>query len=133
MKQITLIALVASGYMSESLPTVSIKTENGPVLINESDFDPETMELVDAVEAPVTPEPAVIPATNSIPTPVTPETVPAVATPEQLLVMKSGRKFFITNTMGVKLEGDAAEQVGIDPEGYTTEAGAQAALAALNA
>jgi hypothetical protein len=123
MKHIIVVALAATGYMSETLPTVLIQTPNGPVRINESDFDPETMKQVDAVEAPVEPEPVVISAFD-------PETV---AAPEQLLVMKSGRKFFITNTMGVKLDGDAAEIVGIDPEGYTTEAAAQAALAALNA
>jgi hypothetical protein len=79
MKHIIVVALAATGYMSETLPTVLIQTPNGPVRINESDFDPETMKQVDAVEAPVEPEPVVISAFD-------PETV---AAPEQLLVMKS--------------------------------------------
>lgn len=33
--------------MSEILPTVTIVTENGPVVINESDFDPEEHMLYD--------------------------------------------------------------------------------------
>ncbi len=39
--------------MSEILPTVTIETANGPVRINESDFDAETMKLYEPAETPV--------------------------------------------------------------------------------
>lgn len=102
--------------MSDSIPTVLIKTENGPVLINEADFDPKTMKLADVEAAPApAPEPA----------PVAPA---APVTPTQLLVMKSGRKFFIRDSMGQEVTAE-----GIDKDGYTTEAAALEALAALSA
>jgi hypothetical protein len=115
-----LIALTALAYSSGILPTVTIKTENGPVRINEEDFDPETMALYDAVEPdPVPADPA---ATNPDPAPA-----------QKLLVMKSGAKFFIVNELGAKIDGEAAEALGIVVDGYQTEAKAKAALAEITA
>ena len=33
--------------MNAKLPTVTIKTDDGPVLINKSDYDPENHELIE--------------------------------------------------------------------------------------
>lgn len=36
--------------MSDKIPTVTIQGQNGPVDINESDFDPKTMKKVGAAK-----------------------------------------------------------------------------------
>jgi hypothetical protein len=110
-----LIPLTALAHMSGILPTVTIKTKNGAVRINESDFDPDQMELFDAVTEPAAPAP-------------TEPAAPAPTEPQQLLVMKSGRKFFIRDNMGGVVEAE-----GINPDGYSTEAAALEALTALTA
>lgn len=55
---------------------------------------------------------------------------PKTTTADQLLVMKQGTgksaKFFISDGMGQKITGDRAKQLGIDEEGYDTEAAAKA-------
>jgi len=66
-------------------PTIFVKTENGPVLINESDFDPDNHVLCDA-EGTETP---------SIDEPVATE-------PVQKFVMPVGDKFYITDQTGEK-------------------------------
>jgi hypothetical protein len=38
--------------MSDKLPVVRIKTANGPVIINEADFDPAKHERADAPAKP---------------------------------------------------------------------------------
>jgi hypothetical protein len=45
------LALVAA-FMSDVLPTVKIQTENGPVEINFTDYDPNKHKLVDAKDLP---------------------------------------------------------------------------------
>ena len=54
---------------------------------------------------------------------------PTATTVDQLLVMKSGTgksaKFFITDGMGQKIEGDRAKLLGIDEKGYDTEEAAK--------
>jgi hypothetical protein len=45
--------------------------------------------------------------------------------------MKQAGKFFICDALGNKVEGEAATALGILDTGYTTEAKAQAALAAI--
>lgn len=94
---------------SDAIPTVLIKTANGPVLINECDFDKTKHELVNA--------PAV-------------DKVAAVAkAPEgQYIVGKNGKpgrgsKFVVLNDKGEK----AVEQE------FDTEADAYAAIASLAA
>ena len=112
-----LIPLIAIAYSHGILPTVTIVRDGEHVRINESDFDPETMEL--AAEPVETPEPVQ----------TTDTTEPQQ--PAQLIVMKQGRKFFVADLMGQKVEGEAAVALGISDAGYSTEAAAQAALAAI--
>jgi len=38
--------------MSEKLPVIQIKTDNGPVIINKADFDPAKHELFNAPAKP---------------------------------------------------------------------------------
>lgn len=117
-----LIPLIAVAYSHGILPTVTIVRDGAHVRINESDFDPETMTLADEPEtvesAPVEPDPT---AANAA----------ATQQPAQLIVMKQGRKFFIADLMGQKVEGEAAAALGIADTGYGTEAEATAALAAI--
>ena len=95
--------------MNSKLPTITIQTENGPVLINATDYDPEVHETVDGVEP--APEPAVEPA---------PE-------PVKMLVSKEGRKHFIVGEDGKKISAE-----GIEEKGYGSEADAWSAIMALN-
>ena len=104
--------------MNSKLPTVAIQTENGPVLINASDFDPEVHEAVDGSEEPAN-EPASEPATE-------PANEPANE-PVKMLVSKEGRKHFIVGEDGKKISAD-----GIDEKGYGFEADAWAVIMALN-
>ena len=87
------------------IETVIIQTENGPVLINATDYDPKFHEAVDGAE-PVN-EPA-----NE---------------PVKMLVSKEGRKHFIVGEDGKKISAE-----GIDEKGYGSEADAWAAIMALN-
>ena len=91
--------------MNAKLPTVTIKTDDGPVLINKSDYDPENHELIES-EAPTEP------------------TAPA----QKMLVNKEGRKHFVVGEDGKNIESE-----GIDAKGYGSEADAWAAIMALNA
>lgn len=114
-----LIHLTAVAYSHGVLPTVTIVRDGVHVRINESEFDPETMELAEA------------PASGGIT-----DTDPSTGTtepqqPAQLIVMKQGRKFFVADLMGQKVEGEAAAALGISDAGYSTEADAQAALATI--
>jgi len=95
--------------MNSKVPTIAIQTENGPVLINATDYDPEVHETVDGVEP--APEPAVEPA---------PE-------PVKMLVSKEGRKHFIVGEDGKKISAE-----GIEEKGYGSEADAWSAIMALN-
>lgn len=114
-----LITLTAIAYSHGVLPTVTIVRDGVHVRINESDFDPETMTLADAPEAPVPVEPT-----------IEPEPAPPAEQPK-LIVMKQGRKFFIADMMGQKVEGEAAAALGIADTGYSTEADASEALAGI--
>jgi len=95
--------------MNSKVPTIAIQTENGPVLINATDYDPKIHETVDGVEP--APEPAVEPA---------PE-------PVKMLVSKEGRKHFIVGEDGKKISAE-----GIEEKGYGSEADAWSAIMALN-
>ena len=75
--------------MSEILPTVTIETENGPVRINESDYDAATMKLVSAT---VTPPPVA---------PVAP--LPVNPTVEKF-VTKKGKGFIVVDKSGAPLD-----------------------------
>ena len=85
------------------VPTMMIETENGPVVINRSAFDPETMrEHGAAPEEPKAPE------------------------AQQMLVTKKGKKFLVVDDKAKPIERD-----GIDASGYATEADAWTAIMAL--
>lgn len=122
-----LIHLNAIGYSHGIVPTVTIVRDGIHFRINESDFDPETMTLAETPETDGITDPDPVP---SDPAPE-PDVVSPPAAPVQLIVMKQGRKFFIADTMGQKVEGEAAAALGIADTGYSTEADAQAALAAI--
>lgn len=118
-----LIPLIAIAYSHGILPTVTIVRDGVHVRINESDFDPETMELASG-------EPTLADICDAI--------VQSIDTtepqqPTQLIVMKQGRKFFVADLMGQKVEGEAAAALGISDAGYATEAEAQTALALVAA
>jgi len=116
-----LITLTAIGYSHGTVPTVTIVRDGVHVRINESDYDPETMTLADG------------PASDGItdPDPVPPAPVEPTTEQPKLIVMKQGRKFFIADLMGQKVEGEAAAALGIADTGYATEAEAAAALAGV--
>lgn len=51
---------------------------------------------------------------------------PVSTTVDQLLVMKQGKKYFITDGMGQKITGDRAKLLKIDESGYDSEEAAKA-------
>ena len=112
-----LILLTAVAYSHGILPTVTIIRDGQHVRINESDFDPETMDLASG-------EPTLADMCDAIV-----QSTVTIDAPTQLIVMKQGRKFFVADLMGQKVEGEAAAALGISDAGYATEAEAQAALA----
>lgn len=119
------------------LPTVTIVTDNGPVIINKSDFDPAIHTLHDAGEAAVEPAPSVIPSIPVEPTsapvqppaPVTPPPppVPPVQPDDKPLVAQIGDRYFIVNVKGEKLAGK-----GISPTGYASNEKAWEAVTKLS-
>jgi len=115
-----LITLTAIAYSHGTVPTVTIVRDGVHVRINESDYDPKTMTLAEA------PETDGITDTDPVP----PAPAPTTEQPK-LIVMKQGRKFFIADLMGQKVEAEAAAALGIADTGYATEAEAAAALAGI--
>lgn len=78
--------------MSEILPTVTIETANGPVRINESDYDAATMKTVEPVKTePVKTEPV-----------KTTET--AQTEPVKKFVTKKGKGFIVVDATGSQLD-----------------------------
>jgi hypothetical protein len=129
----------------DSVPTIKIWTANGPVVINEIDFDaavhtraadddsgPAAGEQSKLALAPASkpPAPAVVVAPVVVePAVVAPVVVePAVAPTTALLVSKIGKKFHAVDQSGAAVERD-----GISADGYKTEAEAWAAIMALTA
>lgn len=119
-----LIFLTAIAYSHGILPTVTIVRDGTHVRINESDYDPETMEIAPGQDIASEPEQH---APVDLGKSDTGEQQPA----PQLIVMKQGKKFFIADLMGAKIEGEAATALGISDAGYATEVEGQAALAAI--
>lgn len=119
------------------VPTVIIETENGPVVIDKSEFNPELHKLADPGAAAVIVEPvipgAVTPAqvdlgsilaapvaaalAGSIPAVTDPpaNTSTAPAADAKPIVAQFGDRYFITNATYEKLSGK-----GISPTGYAT-------------
>lgn len=93
--------------MTEVCATVKIKTENGSVLINETDFDASIHELV--VDEP---------KSEQVLTPIQNQGEPAA--PVQKLVSKDGSKYYVVDVAGNRLIA----------EGFKTESDAWAAAIA---
>jgi hypothetical protein len=121
-------------------PTVMINTPNGPVRINESDFDEKSMtlhkgkEANETNEAPVAQVGSPVPLAPGLELPPAPSAPnldgnavpPTVPSPGQMFVVKDGKKFFVTGADGVRTVRE-----GIDDKGYTTEQDAWNAVIAL--
>lgn len=92
-------------HAEEMTDTIIVKIGEQVIRINASDFDAETMEVVDA------PEPAIAAAPVADIAPVTD------SAPVQLGVVKQGRKYFVVDaatSLPVDIEG-------IDKDGYKTD------------
>lgn len=129
--------------MTEVLKTVLIKGKNGdPVRINERDYDEEkhgalykgkeaneqNEQPVDTAEkAPEAPADAQQRVAPSMPDGVRDPQAPATPSPNQMLVTKKGKKFFVVDTNGAVIEHQ-----GIDADGYGSEGDAWAAVMAAN-
>lgn len=57
--------------------------------------------------------------------PVKNAAAPAATTSDELLVMKSGKKFYICDGLGNKVTGDRAKLLGVDETGYDSEEAAK--------
>lgn len=103
--------------MSYEVEVVIVKTKNGPLRVNKSDYDadPKAYGSLDA-EATETAAASPPPSVNTANTNVAP----------QYFVSKEGRKFFVMNLDGTKATG-----TDIDADGYTTEDKAREAMKSL--
>jgi hypothetical protein len=143
MKRILYHLLASTAFMSEVLPTMQIETDNGPVTINISDFDPEKHRAVGAApaEAPQPasgddkqPEAGASDEGNGTPAPASSENnggAPAPAAAEvdnTMLVTKQGSKYVVVNKAGEPIKRD-----GIEEKGYAKEKDAWDAIMALPA
>lgn len=131
------------------VPTMIIETDNGPLVINVSDFDPATMKIHGTepitnadglrMDGPTIAEflAAGYAAENYPPQGYASRSTPdeiaaALATMkpapvmQQMLVTKKGKKFVVVDDKAVPIERD-----GIDTSGYATEADAWTAIMAL--
>lgn len=121
----TAIAALLVPFAGDTLPTIDVQGDNGPVRINVVDFDASKHTAVNPAEAPA---PAVntAPAGAAAPVPPAPPVPPSNTPPKQenveQFVTKIDKKFFITDKDGKPL--DAAHP------GFDKEAEAQAALKA---
>ncbi|AHJ10698.1 hypothetical protein P106B_15 [Rhizobium phage vB_RglS_P106B] len=102
--------------MNDMVKTVTIETENGPVIINEADFKEGEHKLASGSVAPA-PEPV---------QQTTPVQVQG-GNGETLLVSKKGKKFFAVNK-----DGEPVERDGLEKGGYDSESDAWAAIMKLS-
>lgn len=130
--------------MSDELKTVLVKTPNGPVRMNETDFEAnkerDGLELHtakkdnEANDAPVdiaqpqggvSDQPGIVaPGAPIVKNPV----APSNPSPVQYGFEKSGKKFYIINTAN----GDRIKDTeGVEEKGYDDEASALAAIATM--
>lgn len=101
--------------------TIMIETENGPVLINKDDFDPETQteysptkaevkqETLQATKQAAAATQPPVPAPSAVNDPVKP-----------MMVSMEGKKAFVVYSDGMKVEDNDK----IDPKGYANEGAA---------
>lgn len=112
--------------------TVMIETENGPVMINKSEFNPDEHKLL-GKSAPVPAAPVAVDKNGNpvnagdggemVPPQGGNETPPA---PVTMVVQKKGKKFVVIN----KETGEAVSGVpGVDEAGYADENAAWIAVA----
>lgn len=111
--------------------TILIETDNGPVIINKSEYNPNEHKLAEGMPeqfaAPPVPVPAAPVALDANGNPVNagdggqmvPPQTPAqsVSPPPVLLVTKNDKKRFVV----VDMEQKAVTADGIDADGYKTE------------
>ena len=116
--------------MRDVIPTVLVNGPNGEVRVNEADFKADQEKpKADRVYAPLkskrssktqTPEPTPAPTPEPTPAP-TPEPTPAPTDVNALSVKKIGRKHYVVNSEGEK----------VDETGYADEGAAWEAIIAL--
>ena len=129
--------------MNKRLSTITIMTDNGPVVINEADYDADVHTLADGEAAPAEPTTPAAPAEPTTPAapaepttpaaPAEPTTPAAPAEPTTpaapgYAVQSEGNKHFVTTAEGKRVTGVK----GIATKGYSTPADAWAAIMALN-
>jgi len=126
--------------------TIMIETDNGPVMINKSEYNPDEHTLANGI-APPTPVPEPVPAgpvavdANGNPVPagsggqfMPPAADPIPANPPaadaaptgKLLVQKKGKKFFVVDA---ETKEPVAGRTGVDEAGYADENAAWVAVA----
>ncbi len=129
---------------TDTCETVLINSANGPVRINKSDFveGEHKLHRMNAEEKAEAARPAVTantipqlaPGLELPPAPSAPNmgeggaAAPQTPSPDQKLVTKEGKKFFVVDVTGTKVTGVE----GIDEKGYATEKEAWDAVLATN-
>ena len=104
--------------MNKRLSTVIIETDDGPVVINEADYDADVHTLADGQS-----DPTAAPAEPTTPA------APAEPTGTAAYVVQSeGNKHYIADADGMRIKGVK----GVATKGYSTPADAWAAIMALN-
>jgi len=133
----------ALAYMNDQCETVIVDTDAGPVRINKSDYDAnrdgftlhretktEKEANVTGTQKEVGTVTPVHPDVTIPPAPAAPDLVnpvpPSNPSPNQKLVMKDGKKFFVVTADGSRVEAE-----GIDAKGYGNEQDAWNAILAL--
>ena len=111
--------------MNKRLSTITIMTDNGPVVINEADYDADVHTLADGEAAPAEPTTPAAPAEPTTPAAPAEPTTPAAP---GYAVQSEGNKHFVTTAEGKRVTGVK----GIATKGYSTPADAWAAIMALN-
>lgn len=105
--------------MPKRTPTVTIQTKNGPVIIDEDQYDKDTMKL--ATDAQIAKAEKEAEAANPV------EAEKPTLKLSEVLVDKEGRKFYAIGLDGQKI----TDVDGIDAGGYATEEGAWEAIRAV--
>lgn len=144
--------LQPTGNSETILPVVVIETDNGPVRINETDYNPDVHTIYEPTKkeekegvfqtpepiVPIEPPSVAVVTGGNIQNPA-PAVVNENVTPEQInmtpdnsagrpeyLVSKTGAKYFVVDTAGNPVKGIAT----IDERGYKTDGEAWAAVTA---
>lgn len=124
----TLVHIVPFG--DGPIDTIEIQTDNGPVLINKTDFDPAQHTAVNPGDAPLRDlgTPPAVPGSAPPPAPNSQDTgnpnlnppnaaPPNPPAPVETFVTKHGKKWLVA-------DGQGKSAAGFNAEGYDTEAAA---------